>query len=42
MRTAFTTGQNYTAADVPAGNYRVAIATVTAVFFEVGGITGSP
>jgi len=42
VHAAFTTGQNYLVVDLPSGSYRVVSATVTALFFEVSGITASP
>jgi hypothetical protein len=39
VHTAFTTGQNCPAVDLPGGSCRIAVATVTAIYFEVGGIT---
>jgi hypothetical protein len=42
VHTAFTTGANYLAVTIPDGSYRVASATVTALFFEVAGIFASP
>jgi hypothetical protein len=36
---AFTTGANYVVVDLPAGQYRFAVTTVTAVYADVSGIS---
>jgi hypothetical protein len=43
VHTAFTTGANFLSPlDLPAGSYRVVDTVVTALYFEVSGIFGSP